>query len=550
MDKIIKDIKFVVVYARVSTSAQEVQETIQAQLLEVEKFAKEKGYIIIEKYLDEGWSGDTIDRPAIDQLRLDAKKKKWDAVLIYDPDRLGRRYYYQELVMHELSKLGIEVLFVTVPPVKDFNDRLSSGIRGFFAEYERAKIADRFRMGKVYRVTNGNVLVSEAPYGYDYINNHGKKGDKDYIVGHYEINNKEAEVVRDIFRWIADDGLTLRGVVKQLQELGVKPRKSKRGVWSTSTLSNLVRNETYIGVARWGTTYAVAPEKPLKEVNSKKEYKKNEKTSRRVSDKSKWLEIAVPRILESDDIFLRAGKKLKDNFALMGRNKKNDYLLAGKIWCTCGKRRTGEGPQQGKHLYYRCNDRVNSFPLPRSCNEKGVNAKIVDSVVWQRLEEIMQSPEMMKAQIERYKTRSKNINTKGVTVDVDSVKKQIIKLKTQMERYNTLFTEDIITLDQMKEHHALLTSQIKQLDDSLTKNNLEQRLPTEILFPSYEEIKMFAKEAKKYRDSLSFVEKKGIIASTLDKTYSNQKSIDVYGSLNLHEIYVKYFSRYRNCRSS
>lgn len=545
MDKITKDIKFVVVYARVSTSAQEVQETIQAQLLEVEKFAKEKGYTIVERYLDEGWSGDTIDRPAIDQLRLDAKKKKWDAVLIYDPDRLGRRYYYQELVMHELLKLGIETLFVTIPPAKDFNDRMSSGIRGLFAEYERAKIADRFRMGKVYRVTSGNVLVSEAPYGYNYINNHGKKGDKDYLVGHYEINNKEADVVKDIFRWIADDGLTLRGVVKKLQELGVKPRKSKRGVWSTSTLSNLVRNETYIGIARWGTTYAVAPEKPQKE----EKYKRNEKTSRRISDKNKWHEIAVPRILESDDIFTRAGKKLKDNFALMGRNKKNDYLLAGKIWCTCGKRRTGEGPQQGKHLYYRCNDRVNSFPLPRSCKEKGVNAKIVDLVVWQRLEEIMQSPEMMKAQIERYKTRSKNINIGDVTVDVDSAKKQIIKLKTQMERYNTLFTEDIITLDQMKEHHALLTGQIKQLDDLLTKNNLEQRPPTEISFPSYEEIKIFAKEAKKYRDSLSFWEKKGIIASTLDKTYSNQKSIDVYGSLNLHEIYVKHFSRYRNRRS-
>jgi site-specific DNA recombinase len=92
MNIIAKIIKFIVIYARVSTSAQEEQETIQAQLLELEKFANEKGYIIIKKYLDDGWSGDVLARPALDQLRLDAKNGGWDAVLIYDPDRLGRRY--------------------------------------------------------------------------------------------------------------------------------------------------------------------------------------------------------------------------------------------------------------------------------------------------------------------------------------------------------------------------------------------------------------------------------------------------------------------------
>ena len=59
-----------------------------------------------------------LARPALDQLREDAKKKIWDAVLIYDPDRLARRYSFQELVMDELRELGIETLFVTIPPSK------------------------------------------------------------------------------------------------------------------------------------------------------------------------------------------------------------------------------------------------------------------------------------------------------------------------------------------------------------------------------------------------------------------------------------------------
>jgi len=92
----------IAVYGRVSTSAQEIQETIESQLLEVRKFAEKYDHIIIEEYLDNGWSGDTLARPALDNLREDAKKHMWEAVLVYDPDRLGRRYYYQELVIFEL----------------------------------------------------------------------------------------------------------------------------------------------------------------------------------------------------------------------------------------------------------------------------------------------------------------------------------------------------------------------------------------------------------------------------------------------------------------
>jgi site-specific DNA recombinase len=442
--------------------------------------------------------------------------------------------------------VGIETLFVTVPPVKDLNDRMLSGVRGLFAEYERAKISERFRIGKINRLHKGNVLVSEAPYGYKYIVNCGKKGDKEYVVGHYQIDEAEAEVVRDIFVWVADEGLTLRGVVRRLQERGIKPRKSIRGVWSTSTLSNLMHNETYIGIAHWGVTYAVAPLKPLKK---DEKYKKNKKTSRRMNTEDKWYEIAVPRILVNDDLFHRANRKLKANFALVGRDKKNNYLLSGKIWCTCGRRRTGEGPQQGKHLYYRCTNRVYSFPLPRSCFEKGINARIADSVVWERVEELMRSPELLNSQIERYKMANKNTDTKKTLLDVDGTKKQIVKLKTQMQRYETLFTEDLITLEKMKEHHAIFTKEITELENILLKFNLEKKIDVNVSYPSYDEIKFFAKEFRDYTDSLSFEAKKGIIATSLDKVYSNPTGLHVYGSFNLTEIYVKYFSRHRNRRS-
>lgn len=541
MGNITKEEKLIAVYGRVSTSLQEDQKTIEAQLLEVRKFAVEHGYTIIREYLDEGWSGDTLERPALDSLRLDSKKKMWDAVLVYDPDRLSRRYAHQELVIDELRERQIEILFVTVPPVKDLNDRMLGGMRGLFAEYERGKITERFRLGKLSRINKGHILVSEAPYGYTYIENAGKKGTPEYVVGHYVINESEACNVRDMFKWVADEGLTLRGVIKRFQERGVYPRKSKRGVWSTSTLSTLLRNQTYIGKAHWGTSFAVVPEKPLRE----QKYRRNKKTSRKMRPTDEWLSIAVPRIVE-DDVFHRAGKRLKDNFDLMGRNKKNQYLLGGKIWCTCGRRRTGEGPKQGKHLYYRCTDRVYSFPLPRTCNEKGVNARIADEIVWHRVEQIMSSPELLKAQIERWKKDQKNNAGEKLVVDTESIKREIQKLKTREGRYTTAYSEEVITLDKLKEYLAPIKENVASLEKSLVLASVAQAPKPETQFPREDEIELFAKDAVRYAGSLSFEAKRGIMLGSLDKIYATQKGMQVYGALNLHEISVEYFSKNYN----
>src|SRR3990167_215579 len=136
-------------YARVSTKRQEDEETIETQIMAVNDWASKNGHTIVKEYRDDGWSGTILARPGLDELRLDARKKLWEAVLIYDPDRLARRYAYQELVLDELQDLGFQVLFVTTPTPKDDSDKLLMGVKGLFAEYERAKIADRFRLGKL-----------------------------------------------------------------------------------------------------------------------------------------------------------------------------------------------------------------------------------------------------------------------------------------------------------------------------------------------------------------------------------------------------------------
>ncbi|MFA5744704.1 MAG: recombinase family protein, partial [Candidatus Paceibacterota bacterium] len=114
-----KPIRMIAIYARVSTAKQEEDGTIETQLESVHEYTKKHGLTVVKEYRDDGWSGDVLVRPALDELRQDAKKGLWDAVLCYDPDRLARRYSYQALVMEELAAAEIEVIFVTVSSPKN-----------------------------------------------------------------------------------------------------------------------------------------------------------------------------------------------------------------------------------------------------------------------------------------------------------------------------------------------------------------------------------------------------------------------------------------------
>lgn len=528
--------KLTATYCRVSTSNQEEQQTIKNQINAVADMAKEKGYTIVENYIDDGWSGDTLARPALDKLRQDAKNKVWESVLIYDPDRLARRYSYQELVMDELREAGIEVLFVTTPPIKDGNDKLMYGVKGVFAEWERMRITERFRMGKLRIAKEGHILVTKPLYGYNYI----PKQDKRH--GYYEINPAEAQVVKMIFHWVGDLGMTLRTVVKKLQELGIKPQRSKRGVWNTSTLSTMLRHRGYIGEGHWGSSYAVVPEKPLKN----ERYKKYKKTSRRWKPKEEWIIIPIPTIIEPD-LFERAVKRLKQNFELCQRNRKNEYLLAGKIYCDCGKRRHGEGYYNKPNRYYRCDDRISNFPLPAQCEEKGVNAVLADKLVWQKVSGLMSSPQLMAEQVERW-FKNRHARAKSNSVDVEALKNELKKLDEQIERYNKGYGAGVFNLDQLKEYIAPLQDQKANLQTQI--GNASEANQSQLETPSKKQMEAFAEKAKKKLADLKFPAKREIILNTVEKVIANKHLLKVTGYIPVTNQNVQFISLHRNRRAA
>lgn len=525
--------KLTAIYARVSTARQEEEQTIKTQLSAVDELVKKSGFNVVEKYIDEGWSGDVLARPALDKMRQDAKSKLWQAVVVYDPDRIARRYSYQELVMDELREAGIEVVFVTIAAPKNSEDKILYGVRGLFAEYERAKIGERFRLGKLRKVKEGHLLVSEPLYGYRYIVKQEK------VHGYYEINEEEARVVRMMFDWIDRDGLTLRAIVRKLRELGIKPRKSKRGVWATSTLSKLLKNKAYIGEAHWGSSYAVVPEKPT----STAKYRKIKKSSRRMKPEAEWLMIPVPVILDRN-VFARVQDKLKANFLLSQRNTKNEYLLTGRIYCVCGRKRAGEGPQHGKHLYYRCLDRVLSFPLQHTCKEKAVNARIADRVVWNGIAGLMTSPELMQNQIQRW-TKSQQDKVGSSEVDTLFLKKEIAKLKDQEDRYNRAYGGGVFSMEQLKEYTVPVREKMGLYESQILKSEQEKRELQTVPLPDEKEVAVLAKEATEVLNDLSFAAKKAIIMNVVEKVVGTREKLQIYGYIPVTNVNVCTNDRHR-----
>lgn len=532
-----KEIKLIAVYGRVSTSNQENEGTIETQLSAVKDFAKKNNYTIVQQYLDNGWSGDNIVRPELDQLRIDAKKKVWEAVLMYDPDRLARRYSYQELVMDELREAGIEVLFVTTSTPKNEEDKILHGVKGLFAQYERAKISERFRLGKLRKVKEGHLLVSRPLYGYSYI----KKEEGRH--GYYEINPEEARVVKIIFGWVGEEGLTLRNIVRKLHELGIKPRLSKRGVWSTSTLTTMLRNRTYVGEAHWGISYAVVPKNPT----NKEKYRKMKKSSRRIKPQEEWIasNIPVPPIVD-EKLFILVGKQLTANFALCKRNKKNEYLLSGKIRCVCGRTRAGEGPQQGKHLYYRCTDRVSSAPLPRTCQERGLNARVADRLVWDKIAGLMSSPDLLQMYLKRW-TNARKTRASSAVGDSKIMEKSILKLKDQEERYTKAYGAGLFSIDQLKEYIAPLKEQTTSLQLQIVKDKQQEEQVTATDLPNNDEINSFAEESKEALAGLIFSLRREIVVNVVEKIIATQQKLEVTGYLPITPNYVRFKTndRYR-----
>src|ERR1035441_7721677 len=238
------------IYARVSSDRQKENHTIASQLAALVEYADSHGYLVPPewRFQDEGYSGAILLRPGLEALRDLAAAGHIEAVLIYSPDRLSRKYAYQVLLAEELSRCGVELVFLQAPSGATAEDQLLVQFQGMIAEYERAQIAERSRRGKRHRAQQGGVnVLSGAPYGYRYV----KKSDT--AAAYYEVVEAEAKVVRTVFETYTQQGLSINAIARLLNERQIATRTGK-GRWERSTVWGMLRNPAYRGTACYGKT--------------------------------------------------------------------------------------------------------------------------------------------------------------------------------------------------------------------------------------------------------------------------------------------------------
>ena len=135
------------IYARVSSEQQAKNSTIASQLDALRGRLEQDGLALDPElsFVDEGYSGGSLLRPALERLRDQAAAGALDRLYVLAPDRLARRYAYQVLLVDELRRCGLEIVFLDHPPGRTPEEELLLQVQGMVAEYERAKILERSR---------------------------------------------------------------------------------------------------------------------------------------------------------------------------------------------------------------------------------------------------------------------------------------------------------------------------------------------------------------------------------------------------------------------
>jgi site-specific DNA recombinase len=387
----------VALYVRVSTDRQQQAQTIEQQVTQLHNYvAAHEGWTVAEEHVfrDDGASGAKLDRPGLDALRDHAARAALDVVLVTAPDRLARNFVHQMVVLEELERRGVRVVFCDRPLSDDPHEQLVTQIRGAVAEYERTLIADRMRRGRQARLRSGQLLPwTRAPYGYRL---HPERPRDPAAV---QVDPVAAVVVSELFAAYAAGGVTLHTLAAQLTDRGV-PTPTGRPIWRPTTIRNLLTNPAYKGEAASGRL-RTAPARQRK--SALEPIGKGMSTT--AHPPQEWITVPVPALVAAEQFELVA-RRLAANQRAARRSTTHPYLLRGLVSCgvcrlACsGVTRTATDT---RYRYYRCLGKQARVSSGRAscCPARFIPATQLDELVWADLCAVLQHPELVAQALER-----------------------------------------------------------------------------------------------------------------------------------------------------
>jgi site-specific DNA recombinase len=450
----------IAIYARVSTEDQLKGYSIDGQIEDCRKLIGTQEYL---EYIDEGITGEIINRPALMKLQDDIEKGLITKVVCYDPDRLSRKLSVQLLLTEHFQKYNIELQFVKHEYKDDAEGHLFFQVRGAFSEFDKAKIKHNTMTGRYRKAKNGLVVKNAGLYGYSY--------DKEKNT--YIINEKEAAIIRMIFdSYVNNRFQGINGLAHHLTEMGT-PTKRGAKVWHRQVVRQILMNEAYTGKYiqnRWDTVGDYV----LKQSGGKVEHGK-------MRPEEEWLITNIPAII-SKDTFDYAQKLLDQGKRRHNSYSTHNYLLSGLVRCDkCGGTMTGKkSKSHGKDFYiYECRKNY-AGAKDKGCGRQMSENKL-NHFVWETLVDWLNNPDKiseftdeetpnyieeemkrLETEIERTKKGRKRLFqlvslSEDDDLDLEEIKEQIRELQLKEKELTTKYNQltDEIKADKEKEPSQL-----------------------------------------------------------------------------------------------
>lgn len=413
--------KRAVLYARVSTTKQAEEDyySLPQQLEALREYAAREGYEVPEDHeiTDPGYSGASLERPGMDRVRDLVAAGGVSAVLAQDRDRIAREPAYHYLLTREFEEHGTKLRALNDRGDDSPEGQLADGILDQIAKFERVKMAERTRRGRLRKAKQGKIVAAgpRATYGFRY--NASRDG--------YLVEEESMRVVRRIFGMIGEEAMPLRTAARALERDGVPPPNGGKW-WNTQTIRNVIFDDCYrphafeemkelvssevaaclnpqkcYGVC-WYNRRRVTNRQVAEDGPEGRRYRRVQCTT--IKPRSEWVAIPAPDSGVPRALVDLARGRIKDNVSPKKVAEKFWELSGGIIYCGgCGKRLFNQRPRkssgEGYHHYYRC--RTRGRYGPDACSMRGMRrADEIEGQVWQFVSGLIKDPEQLRSDLE------------------------------------------------------------------------------------------------------------------------------------------------------
>ena len=430
-------------YCRVSTDKADQLNSLEAQKEFFSEYTKRTGDTLVRLYADEGISGTKIkNRKEFLRMMADAEHGLFDMVVVKDISRFARNTVDLLQNVRKLKSLGIETQFLTANMTSMGNSEFVLTIFGALAQEESANTSKRVKFGKKMNAEKGR--VPNFVYGYD-------KTIGDYF--NLTINEEEAKVIRQIYKWYTEEGFGGAAIANKLNEKGIKTKRNCK--WSQNATCRILSNELYTG----------------KIINGKQEVSDFLTGQRKEKDETEWIVVERPELrIIDDETFEKAQEILRsrhDAFNMTRERQSNKHLFSTLIKCKeCGWsfRRS---VRKYKNTYIRWVCSGHNGKGADSCpNAVTIDEEELIEVLQEYFAEVLKQKKKVVNYVVNefqrvYKAKDENVEYEK------ELNTQLTKMQKTRQKYMDMYTDDLISREELNEKIGDMRKEIEHLENEL-----------------------------------------------------------------------------------